>query len=149
MTVMDDSFDRSNPISLVGPADHLDLERLVVEIAWRIDHGAASSVWELFVPDGILHTGQDPVVGHEALQAWGRQRDDQPVLTRHICSGMRFVSTGADTATGSTLLTVFRRGDDQSGPPVPAVVGEDADDFRRTPHGWRFVSRTFETLFTH
>jgi hypothetical protein len=32
---------------------------------------------------------------------------------------------------------------------VPAVVGvgEDTDEFVRTDAGWRFASRTFETLF--
>jgi hypothetical protein len=29
----------------------------------------------------------------------------------------------------------------------PAVVGEDTDEFVRTDAGWRFASRTFETLF--
>jgi hypothetical protein len=33
------------------------------------------------------------------------------------------------------------------GPAVPAVVGEDTDEFVRTDAGWQFASRTFETLF--
>ena len=74
-------------------------------------------------------------------------RVSSTVQTRHICSGMRFIHRGNDQATGSTLLTVFMHDGDGRGPAVPAVVGEDTDEFVRTDVGWRFASRTFETLF--
>ena len=135
------------PEQLVSDADHVTLSRLVVEIAWRIDHGQADTVWELFVPDGILNSSGTPLVGHDAIREWGRARVASTVRTRHICSGMRFVHSGADRATGSTLLTVFMHEGDGRGPAVPSVVGEDTDEFVRTDVGWRFVSRTFETLF--
>jgi hypothetical protein len=59
---------------------------------------------------------------------------------------MRFVDHGNGRATGSTLLAVFMRDGEARGPAVPAVVGEDTDEFVRTNAGWRFTSRTFETL---
>ena len=132
---------------LVSDADHVSLSRLVVEIAWRIDHGQADRVWELFVPDGVLNTSGTPLAGHDAIRDWGRARVASSVLTRHICSGMRFTDRGDGLASGSTLLTVFMHHGEGRGAAVPAVVGEDADEFTRTEAGWRFVSRTFETLF--
>ena len=135
------------PEQLVSDADHVSLSRLVVEIAWRIDHGRADSVWELFVPDGVLDTGGTPLTGHDAIREWGRGRAASAVRTRHICSGMRFIDRGNGRASGSTLLTVFMHDGDGPGSPVPAVVGEDTDEFVRTDAGWRFVSRRFETLF--
>jgi hypothetical protein len=42
---------------------------------------------------------------------------------------------------------VFMHDGDGRGQAVPAVVGEDTDEFVRTDVGWRFASRTFETLF--
>jgi hypothetical protein len=42
---------------------------------------------------------------------------------------------------------LFMHDGDGPGPAVPAVVGEDTDEFIRSDAGWRFVSRTFETLF--
>jgi hypothetical protein len=140
---------------LVSDADHVALSRLVEEISWRIDHGRADSVWELFVPDGVLATSGAPLVGHNAIRAWGRARVASTARTRHIVSGMRFTSDGDGRATGSTLLTVFMHadgdGDGDVGPglgsAVPSVVGEDTDEFVRTDAGWRFVSRTFEVLF--
>ena len=132
---------------LVSDAVHITLSRLVVEIAWRIDHGRADTVWELFVPDGVLNSSGTPLVGHDAIREWGRARVASTARTRHICSGMRFVDRGTDRATGSTLLTVFMHDGDGRGPAVPAVVGEDTDEFIRTDAGWRLVARTFETLF--
>ncbi len=132
---------------LVSEADHLALSRLVEEISWRIDHGRAESVWELFVPDGVLATSGAPLVGHDAIRAWGRTRVASTAQTRHIVSGMRFTDGGDGRATGSTLLTVFIHEGDRRGPAIPSVVGEDTDEFVRTEAGWRFVSRTFEVLF--
>lgn len=60
---------------------------------------------------------------------------------------MRFTDGGGGRAAGSTLLTVFMHDGGGPGPAVPAVVGEDTDEFVRTDAGWRFVSRKFETLF--
>jgi hypothetical protein len=132
---------------LVSDADHLSLSRLVVEIAWRIDHGQADRVWELFVADGILDSSGTALVGHDAIRHWGRARVASTIQTRHICSGMRFTDRGGRRATGSTLLTVFMHDGDGRGPALPAIVGEDTDEFIRTDAGWRFASRTFETLF--
>jgi hypothetical protein len=71
-------------ITLVSNADHLSLSRLVVEIAWRIDHGQADAVWELFVPDGVLDTSGTPLAGHDAIRSWGQARVASTVQTRHI-----------------------------------------------------------------
>lgn len=46
----------------------LALSRLVVEIAWRIDHGQADTVWELFVPGDVLDTGGILLIGHDAIR---------------------------------------------------------------------------------
>jgi hypothetical protein len=132
---------------LVSEADHLALSRLVEEISWRIDHGRADSVWELFVPDGVLAAGGTPLIGHDAIRAWGRARAASAARTRHIISGMRFTDGGEGRATGSTLLTVFIHEGEGRGPAIPSVVGEDTDEFVRTDAGWRFVSRRFEVLF--
>jgi SnoaL-like domain len=135
------------PDQLVSDTDHVALSRLAGEISWRIDHGQADTVWELFIPHGVLATSGTPLAGHDAIRKWGRTRVASTVLTRHIVSGMRFIDRGNGKATGSTLLTVFMHDGAGRGPAAPAVVGEDTDEFIRTDVGWRFVSRTFETLF--
>ena len=97
---------------------------------------------------GRTGTGQQSIQdGGDAIRNWGRARAASTVRTRHICSGMRFIDRGNGRATGSTLLTVFMHDGEGRGPAVPAVVGEDTDEFVRTDTGWQFASRTFETLF--
>ena len=132
---------------MVSDAEHVSLSRLVVEFAWRVDHSQADRVWELFVPDGVLDTRGTPLAGHDAIRDWGRARAASTVRTRHNCSCMRFTYRGDGRASGSTQLTVFMHDGAGRGPAVPAVVGEDTDEFIRTDAGWRFVSRTFQTLF--
>ena len=38
----------------VSEMDHVQLSRLVIEHAWRIDNGHADTIHELFVDDGEL-----------------------------------------------------------------------------------------------
>ena len=38
----------------VGAGDHLELERLVIEAAWRVDEGQSDTLHELFTDDGVL-----------------------------------------------------------------------------------------------
>jgi hypothetical protein len=133
--------------SLVSAADYVELSRLVNEIAWRIDHGRADTVWQLFTPAGTLDSSGDPLVGQDEIRRWGEERSQSSAKTRHICSGMRFEYNGPDKAVGSTLLTVFIGEEPKVSAAIPSVVGEDHDEFVRTADGWLFASRRFEVLF--
>ena len=134
--------------SPVNAADYIELFRLVNEIAWRIDHGRADTVWQLFTPSGTLDSGGRPLVGQDEIRRWGEERSRSSAKTRHICSGMRFDYDGPDKAVGSTLLTVFMGEEAKVSAAIPSVVGEDHDEFVRTAEGWRFDSRRFEVLFS-
>jgi hypothetical protein len=132
---------------LVGQADHLELARLVIEIAWRIDHGKANTVHELFADDGQMNLGQTSLKGRKEIREWGRRRDEVTYRTRHVCTNMRFVADGDDAAEGTTLLIQYLDEGDAQGTTLPRAVGEDTDRFVRTEQGWRFASRSFEQLF--
>jgi hypothetical protein len=132
---------------LVADADHVQLARLVTEIAWRIDHGEADTVHELFVADGEMSLGQTILRGQEAIRQWGRERAAATYRTRHVCTGMRFVAVGSDMAEGTCVLTVYMHDGDGPGTTVPFAVGEDIDRYVRTDQGWRFTSRSFDQLF--
>jgi len=131
----------------VSDADHIALERLVTEAAWRVDEGRSDTLYELFTADGELVLDEIVLTGHAAIKEWGRQLEaDQTYKTiRHVAGNMRFVAIDADTAEGVTVLTVFM--DDETGSTVPWVVGEDHDRFVRTSEGWRFRARRWEQLF--
>lgn len=92
---------------LVGQADHLELARLVIEIAWRIDHGKAGTVHELFAEQGQMNLGQTSLTGKEEIREWGRKRDDVTYRTRHVCTNMRFVADGDDAQQLGELVDVL------------------------------------------
>jgi hypothetical protein len=135
---------------LVSDQDHLQLSRLVVEAAWRVDLGRSDTLHELFVPDGELDLGETTMRGSEQIRDWGRRVEAANTYPgiRHVAGNMRFVATGADTAEGTTMLTVFMDNDGDWATSVPWVVGEDHDRFVRTPAGWRFAHRAWVQLFT-
>jgi SnoaL-like domain len=99
-------------------------------------------------PTGTLDSSGDPLVGQDEIRRWGEERSQSSAKTRHICSGMRFNYDGPDKAVGSTLLTVFIGEEPKVSAAIPSVVGEDHDEFVRTPEGWLFASRRFEVLFS-
>ena len=135
---------------LVSDADHIQLSRLVVEAAWRVDLGRSDTLHELFVADGELDLGESTLRGPDAIRDWGLDvvRANTYPGIRHVASNMRFVATGPDSAEGTTMLTVFMDDSGDWATSVPWVVGEDHDRFLRTAQGWRFAHRSWVPLFT-
>jgi hypothetical protein len=135
---------------LVSDADHVQLSRLVIEAAWRVDLGRSDTLYELFSASGELDLGETTMRGQEQIHEWGRAvvaADAYPGI-RHAASNMRFVATGADSADGTTILTVYMDTSADWATSVPWVVGEDRDRFVRTAAGWRFAHRSWVQLFT-
>jgi hypothetical protein len=134
---------------LVSDADHVQLARLVTELSWRIDHGRADTVHELFAEDGVMHLGESPLSGRKAIGDWGRNLVDEPTYPgiRHVATNMRFAAEGDDAAVGTTLLTAYLDQGDGWARTLPFMVGEDEDRFVRTDQGWRFASRRWHPLF--
>ena len=139
----------TNEEQLVSGADYVELSRLVIEHAWRVDNGRADTVHELYVDDGVLDVGT-PLRGREAIREWGRQLVAAAPWRsiRHVCGNMRFVADGANEAHGTTVLTVFMVAGQGPATTLPFSVGEDHDRFVRTERGWKLVSRLWVELFT-
>ena len=133
---------------LVTDDDYLQLSRLVIEHAWRADHGRADTVHELYADDAEVDAFT--VRGQEAIRDWGRKIADAPPwrTIRHVCGNMRFVKRGPDEAEGITVMTVFMAEGDEAATTLPFRVGEDHDRFVRTKDGWRFLQRRQVELFS-
>jgi hypothetical protein len=84
----------SNGKTLVSDADHVQLERLVTEAAWRVDEGRSDTLYELFIEDGMLVLGTSELNGHDAIRNWGRQLEDAQTYKciRHVA--VRFSRVG-------------------------------------------------------
>ena len=134
---------------LVSDIDHIQLSRLVIEHAWKVDNGQADKLHELYVDDGELIVPPVPLRGCQAICEWGRQLVQTASWRsiRHVCGNMRFVAVGPDTAEGTTVLTVFMVAKTGAVTTLPWVVGEEHDRFVRTALGWRFASRRWVELF--
>jgi hypothetical protein len=146
---MPTKLSNSNGQKLVSDADHLELERLVTEAAWRVDEGKSDTLSELFTEDGELVMGPaTSYKGRDAIREWGRKLEEARTYRciRHVAGNMRFALVDDKTVEGVTVLTVFM--DDAKSSSVPWVVGEDHDRFVRTEHGWRFKSRRWNQLFS-
>ncbi len=132
----------------VTPEDYVTLTQHVMEMMWRIDHGQASRIHELFVPDGTLTVPPLRLRGSSALQQWGRGFDAHPTGVHHVVTNLRFVYQTRDLVEGSSTLISFQsEGPDGVGT-LPAIVGMDRDILVRTASGWRFKSRTWEPWFS-
>jgi hypothetical protein len=132
----------------LSDADLNELNRLVTELAWRVDHQRADAVADLFVDDGEMVLGSAILRDREEIGAWGRQRVSADYATRHVCTNMRFEASGDGAAAGTTVVTVYLHNGDGSGGTRAYTVGEYQDQFVHTPVGWRFRSRRMEQLFT-
>jgi hypothetical protein len=120
------------------------ISRLIIELAWRIDHGQADRVAELFVENGTMTLGGPTLSGHDALRKWGLERSKER-LTRHVCTNIRIVGNGSGQAEATTLLTAYIH--DGNGPAAAAGVMEYQDKFERVGGEWRIVSRRLERPF--
>ena len=137
----------ANNLKLVSDADHIALQRLVTEAAWRVDEGKSDTLYELFVENGQLVIGGHIYKGRESIKNWGIKIEQEKTYKsiRHVTGNMRFLTLNNDTADGITILTVFM--DDEKSSSIPWVVGEDHDSFVRTKEGWRFTNRRWVQLF--
>ena len=134
---------------IVSDTDHVQLSRLVNEHAWRVDHGRADTVHELYIDEGELTLPSGTVRGRDALRAWGREIVEAAPwhVIRHVCGNMRFVTDGPDAAHGTTVLMVYLAPQPGAATTLPFSVGEDHDRFVRTEQGWRIASRVWVELF--
>jgi hypothetical protein len=107
----------------LSDADLMELNRLVTELAWRVDHRRADAVADLFVDDGEMALGSAAMRDREEIGAWGTQRASAGYATRHVCTNMRFEASGDGAATGTTVVTLYLHNGDGPGDTTAHAVG--------------------------
>lgn len=132
-------------------ADRVEIERLVIEFSYLLDHGQGDRVANLFAPDAVFENPGTGLraVGRGAIAEYYARRARDPRTTRHVSTNLHLRFETPDRAIGTRLITYYRG--DGSGPPFPAEpgsVGEYKEIFVRTPDGkWRFAFRRNELMF--
>ena len=132
-------------------ATRAQIEALSNEYYYRLDHGEAEGVVELFTPDGVLQMGDEaPVVGREALKAYYAARP-KTRITRHVSTNLRLTYIDADHVEAVRDLTYYHAETTQGSGPysaVPAVVEYRESVVRGSDGRWRYASRKVDPVFS-
>ena len=123
------------------------LNRLVQEFVWRVDHGEADSLHELFTDEASVTGAGLDLRGRRAIAEWGAQRAAMPRTSRHICLPTRVTGVAADHARGVTTVLVFRHDGDLPAPAIPFGVGDYLDEFTLVDGVWLFAERVIDMPF--
>jgi len=126
-----------------------EIETLLAEFAWRIDHGADESAADLFTPDGWYAWGPDRrSAGRDAIRAAYRARVTRGLRTsRHLVTNLRFGSITADRVEVTSIMTLYA---EDGPPPHPAnvlMIADFEDVCVRDNGRWLFESRNLIELF--
>ena len=120
-------------------------EALMYEYADRIDHGAASTVCELFTDDGEWTSPTIRAAGRDGIRSFFGQREAMATrVTRHVVANIHITVTAADRASARSVAIEYR---DELGPDglvtdsAPAIVGDYEDEFHRVDGQWLFHHR--------
>ena len=129
--------------------DAREIEALVVEHAWVLDHGQALSLADLYTDNGRLTGAGFNIVGREQMVASLKARPQSTTRrTHHQCTNIRITPEGANTARGWVSLVLRVRLGEES--ITEDFVGEYQDHYVRDTQGrWRFTERKLIPLGTN
>jgi ketosteroid isomerase-like protein len=131
--------------SLDAPTRY-ELESLLTEFAWRVDHGEAVRVAELFTENGRIVTPMFTAEGREAIAAHFRACGGR--RTRHLWSNFRVEAVDGGGVRAVVCVVTFLRQDDEAGPAQAYMVGDSYERFERDAAGaWRFAERRLVVAF--
>jgi hypothetical protein len=123
----------------------VEIEQLISELLWRLDHNAADTSWELYTEDAVTVGPLGPMNGREAIKAWGAKRAQQTdIVGRHFIGGIRLAWEG-EVLTGTVAYLTFR--DAAEDVLKPASVGEFREQYRQVDGEWRFARREIVPIF--
>jgi len=130
-----------------GLHHRLQIEQLLAEWAWLIDHGHAEKAAGFYADDAEQTIGGATVTGIEAIREGLRRRAAMTNRTsRHVVSNLTLSVTTASTLEAAWVLTLYRS-DVAARPPVPTLVGDVRDSFRLEDGRWKIRSRQIVPIF--
>jgi hypothetical protein len=128
----------------VDAITRVEIEQLIAEMLYRLDHNQADTTWELYTDDG-LSVGPMGDMDREAMKAWGAKRAKQTdIVGRHFIGGIRLVWDGEEVE-GTVQYLTFR--DTNEPQAQPASVGEFRERYRKVDGQWRFARREIVPVF--
>jgi hypothetical protein len=125
-----------------------EIESVLVEWSWLIDHGRAQDAAVLFTQDAEQSIAGVTASGIEAIAQGLKRRADMTGRTsRHVISNLR-LSMSSDATVDVTWILTLYRSDDAGKPARPILVGDVQDGFRKEASGWKIRSRKVVPVFS-
>jgi ketosteroid isomerase-like protein len=129
-----------------------DCARLVTGYCQAADCDDVDAFVALFTADAEWSSPDGSIVhGHDAMRDYFASRPGN-VTSAHVCSNVVVEVTGANSAAGRSLSTVYRSASANGAPAVlapPLAIVENRDDFALTGQGWRIRQRRSRILFAN
>ncbi|MCQ1952213.1 nuclear transport factor 2 family protein [Arthrobacter sp. zg-Y238] len=122
-----------------------EIEQLVTEHHWLLDHGHADRLYTLYAEDAVSTGPLGTMDGREAVKAWGERRAKMDAgVVRHFSGGTRLAFENG-VLCGTTYYMTFR--DSQSDPLHPASVGEFREQYTQVDGRWLIHRREIAPIF--
>lgn len=129
----------------VTPEIRAEIEQLVTEHHWRLDHGQADQLHTLYAEDAVSTGPLGTMEGRDAIKAWGERRITVDAgLVRHFSGGTRLAFVDG-VLCGTTYYMTFR--DSQPDPLHPASVGEFREQYVQEDGRWLIHRREIAPIF--
>ena len=137
------------PLEARYSGEWIGVHGLIAEYAWRLDHGSADALHELFAEDGCLLGAGFNLCGIAAIRDWGRKRDAVVRTTRHVCSNLQIHAQLDGALYARSYVMVFRSESDVVTKPTLVFVGDYNDVILRdnASNRWLFSRRQLMPSF--
>lgn len=132
---------------LVDSETRAAIQALTIEHAYKLDHGLADTLHELYAEDGEL-LGLPPrdLIGREDLAQWGAARVKLARTSRHVETNHRLVWDN-ETLKGTVCATVYRSDTADTSNTAPFMVGDYEDEYVQEDGEWKFQRRIITRAF--
>jgi ketosteroid isomerase-like protein len=125
-----------------------EIESVLTEWSWLIDHGNAQEACMLYTHDAEQSIAGATAIGAEAIaQGLKRCAEMAGRTSRHVISNLR-LSLSSDSTVDATWILTLYRSDDVTKPAKPVLVGDVQDLFRKEASGWKIKSRKIVSVFS-
>jgi uncharacterized protein (TIGR02246 family) len=129
--------------------DRVAIEDLIATYLYRLDHGQANTLADLFTEDGVLDVAATgPLTGRDAIGAYYANRSTTRT-TRHVSTNLYIIFDDATHAHAVHTLTYYMA---EGAPPLPAAAPMGVADYAETlvkgeDGVWRFQHRRPTPIF--